>query len=649
MVPSAGSTPEDGCGTGPFVGRVAGLALALPAARLHPLSIVLFRLLLGLAGILALFTGCGAPAGPVTHSSPTQVQLVSSDLPPDARHWVEQTLASLTLREKVGQLVMPWVSGEYAALDSPEFDELRRWVEEDRVGGVIVSVGMPHSYAAKLNAAQALARVPLLVTSDMENGPGMRMGGIYSFPHLLPQGGGTTFPPLMALGATASDSLASELGRVLGLEARAVGVHLTFGPVLDVNSNPANPIINTRSFGEDPALVARLATAYMRGAHAVGLMTTGKHFPGHGDTEVDSHIDLPFISATRERLDRVELLPFRAAVAAGIDAVMTAHIAMTGIDGPDAPPATLSPTVGTELLREEMGFRGLLFTDALDMGAIEKRYGTTEPLLMALEAGADVLLMPIGVREAIGTVVAAVERGRIAEARLDASVRRLLEAKAGAGLHRQREVDLLALDRRVGTRAHQQVAQTIAERSLTLTHDARGLVPFPMAVQRVLSVTYANPTDPIAGRAFNQQLAGHGLRVDAARVDERTTAPEFDALRARAEAAELVVVSAYVSPREHAGSVDAAGGFSAFVERLTAGGTPVVAVSFGSPYVLTSIPSVPAYLLAWGGAEVSQRAAARALRGAVGITGKLPVSLPPFHGIGAGIERAVKTEPVNRQ
>jgi beta-N-acetylhexosaminidase len=559
----------------------------------------------------------------------------------ESRHWVEQTLGSLTLREKVGQLMMPWVGGEYAAIDSPEFDRVRRWVEVDRVGGLILSIGLPHSYAAKVNAAQGLARVPLLISSDMENGPGMRMGGIYSLPHLLPQGGGTVFPPVMALGATGSDSLAYELGRVLGREARAVGVHITFGPVLDVNSNPANPIINTRSFGEDPVLVSRLATAYIRGARDTGLMTTGKHFPGHGDTETDSHIDLPFISATRQRLDQVELPPFRAAVGAGVDGIMTAHIAMTGIEGADAHPATLSPLFGTQLLRDEMGFDGLLFTDALDMGAIARRYGTTDPLLMALDAGADVLLMPVGVTRAIETVVAAVESGRIPESRIDSSVRRILEAKARVGLNHEREVDLRSVDRVVGVRGHRQVAQVIAERSLTLVRDQHNLIP-SRGARRIVAITYAEAIDASAGRHFEQELARPELEIQPFRMDDRTTAGELAALQAHARNADLVVVSAYVSPREHAGSVGAAGGFPRLVESLATGGIPVIVISFGSPYLLSFFPSVPTYLVAWGGAEVSQRAAARALLGELPITGTLPISLPPHHELGAGIQRAAQ-------
>jgi beta-N-acetylhexosaminidase len=321
-----------------------------------------------------------------------------------------------------------------------------------------------------------------------------------------------------------------------------------------------------------------------------------------------------------------------------VDGIMTAHIAMTGIEGADARPATLSRTFGTELLREEMGFGGLLFTDAMDMGAIAKRFGTSEPLLMALDAGADVLLMPVGVTQAINTVVAAVESGRIAEARIDTSVRRILAAKVRAGVHRERQVDLLALDRAVGVRAHREVAQTIAERSLTLVRDEGNRVP-ARGVRRVVSITYAREGDAAAGRHFHDALRERGLEVRAVRVDDRSTAEELAAARALADGADLVVVGAYVSPREHAGTVGAEGGVPRFVERLAAEGAPVVVVSFGSPYLLSFFPSIPSYLVAWGGAEVSQRAAVRALLGERPITGTLPISLPPNHAIGTGINR----------
>ncbi|HEX6251480.1 MAG TPA: glycoside hydrolase family 3 N-terminal domain-containing protein [Gemmatimonadaceae bacterium] len=578
-------------------------------------------------------TSSGAPVGAATPGA-------LAPLDAGARAWVDATLASLSLRDKVGQLMMPWVGGEYAAIGSPEFEQVRRWVEEDRVGGLVFSVGSPLAYAVKTNELQNRARVPLLITSDMENGTGMRMGNMYHLPTLLPQGGGTVFPPTMALGATGSEDLAFSLGRILGREARAVGVHMTFGPVLDVNSNPLNPIINTRSYGEDPALVSRLARAYIRGTRESGLMSTGKHFPGHGDTRTDSHIELPTIPADRTRLDAVELPPFRAAVDEGVDAIMTAHIAVVGVEGPDAPPATLSGQFMTSVLRDDLGFSGLLFTDAMTMGAVARRYGATEPLVLAVEAGADVLLMPRDVREAIETVMAALEAGRLTEARIDQSVRRILESKARAGLHRGRTVDVNAVTRIVNVPEHAAVAREMAERSIVLARDTRESVPLPASVRQVLSVTYADQADLPAGRTFDQQLRRAGFEVISVRVDDRTTAAEYQQVQERVNAADAVVASAYVYPRDYRGNVATAGGFTEFVQRLSALTKPVVIVSLGSPYLLNAFPAAPAYLLGWGGAPVSQTAAARALAGFTPISGKLPVSLPPHHALGEGLERA---------
>ena len=563
---------------------------------------------------------------------------VASPLTAAEQAWIDRTLAALTPRQRIAQLIMPWVGGGYSAEGSPDFEQVRKWVEEDEVGGLVLSIGSPLSYALKLNALQRRADVPLLIASDMENGPGMRLGNSYAFPSLLPQGGGTVFPPVMALGATRSPELAFELGKVLGLEARAVGVHLAFGPVLDVNSNPLNPVINTRSFGEDPELVSAMATAYVRGARSAGLMTTAKHFPGHGDTHVDSHISLPTIDANRARLDTVDLPPFRAAADAGIDAVMTAHIAVPAIEGDTAPPATLSRVFMTDILRTDLGFRGLLVTDAMTMGAVARRYGATEPLLLALEAGADVLLMPRNVTDAIATVESAVRAGRISPSRIDFSARKILEMKVRAGLHRGRIVEMDSIPTIVNVPAHVATAATIAEKSIVLARDSTGAVPFARRA-RLLSVTYAESDDPIAGRVFDPELRSAGHPVTSARVGSQTGEPEYAALLARLDSVDAVVISAYVSPRAYGGSVGAEAGFSRFVRELTARKRPVIAVSFGSPYLLSYFPDVHAYMLAWGGAPVSQTAAAQALVGRAAITGKLPVSIPPYSRYGDGLMR----------
>lgn len=603
--------------------------------------------------ILALILVAGACTPPVSLTSsakdPAAERLVgtahpgaSVPLSPQDSAWVEATMRSLSPRDRVAQLIMPWVPGEYAAVGSPEYEQVRAWVQDDKVGGLVLSIGLPLSYAAKLNHMQRIANVPLLVASDMENGTGMRLGGSYALPSMLPQGGGTVFPPVMALGATRSDELAYKLGQVLGAEARAVGVHLVFGPVLDVNANPLNPIINVRSFGEDPALVSRLSSAYIRGARETGLMTTGKHFPGHGDTETDSHIGLPTIRADRAHLDAVDLPPFRAAVGNGIDAIMTAHIAVTGILGDSAPPATLSPYFMTDVLRKDMNFHGLLVTDAMTMGGVANRYGATEPLVLALQAGADILLMPHSVTEAITTITGAIASGRLTQARIDESVRRVLRMKAQAGLRTGRLVDLNAVDTIVNTPARSSVANEVAEKSITLARDDMNAVPLAASVKNILSITYASESDLLASRIFNQELRGKGYRVVTMSADARSTQAELDAIKAQADSVDVIIASAYVFPRESQGTIGTQGGFSALVEQLAVAKKNLIAISFGNPYLVSAFPSVPAYMLAWGSAPVSQRAAAAALLGLKPISGKLPISIPPGFKAGDGIDRAAR-------
>jgi beta-N-acetylhexosaminidase len=544
------------------------------------------------------------------------------------------------LRQKVAQLVNVWVLGDYLSTASAEFDVLDSLVSVEGIGGITISVGLPNEYAAKLNALQRRAGVPLLVTSDLESGgPGNRLAGIYSLPHMLAMGGGTMFPPTMAFGAIGDARYAYELGRITGLEARAVGVHLTFAPVLDVNSNPANPIINTRSFGEDPERVADLGVVFIRGAKAAGLMTAAKHFPGHGDTRTDSHLELPVINATRARLDTLELVPFKRAVAAGVDAIMTAHIATPNILGSNVP-ATLSPYYLSGLLRDEYGFDGLIFTDALRMRAIVDDYGVGESAVLAIEAGADVILMPADIRTSIDALVEAVKQGRLSESRIDRSIERLLKMKVRAGLQANRFVDSDGLMEIVGRREHVAFADSAAQLSITMPRDDARLVPIDTTVtRRVLSIVYARREDPAAGRTFNSTLADALETVGEAWVFDGTTAAAYDSLLLLADAYDRVFVSVYVSPAAEVGTVGVSNAFARFVADLAFEDQSPVVLSFGSPYLLTAFPDAGTYLLAWGGREVSQRAAARALLGEAGISGRLPISLPPFHRIGDGLSR----------
>ncbi len=547
-------------------------------------------------------------------------------LDPRAAAWVDSTLASLDLRGQVAQLVFPWIIGGRTSSSSAEYQRIRASIQEDRVGGIIIGRGESAGFAPMLNGLQEMAEIPLLILSDLETGPAQRLTG------------GTLVPPAMALGAAGSNELAFQAGRLTAAEARAAGIHVTLGPVLDVNSNPLNPIINVRSFGEDPRLVAEIAEAWIAGARGGGLQVLPKHFPGHGATEVDSHIGLATVTASREVLDALDLVPFASAVESGVDGFLVGHIAVPAIDGPDAPPASLSPAVVTGILRERFGFDGLLITDALNMGAITNTWGVEEASILALLAGVDALLQPPGERSVINAIVEAVESGRIPESRIEEAARRVLTAKAVAGLPDGATVPVPSPR---PPAEHGAIAQRIAAASLTLVRDHDDLVPLAGSATNVLHVAYSLD-DNFRAPVFSSTLEAGGYRVITEAVSPDASAAEFGRLSDRARTADLVIVSANLVPREYRGPLALRDRYSEFVEGLVAAGRPVVAVSFGSPYLLDYFPSIPSYLIAWSSSVASQRAAAEALLGRIPITGRLPVSLPPHHGIGEGIDRAAR-------
>ena len=555
----------------------------------------------------------------------------------DGRGWAERTLETLTLEEKVSQLMMPFLFGDLAPTGSRAAVRARAMVEDHQVGGIIVSVGSPTEVAAKLNWLQSLSELPLLVGSDLEAGAGYRFDGIVHVPTNISLGGATRFPALMAVGASGDPGMAYEMGRVTALEARAIGVHVPFAPVLDVNNNPENPVINVRSFGEDPEQVATLGEAFVRGIQEHGAIATAKHFPGHGDTGVDSHIDLPVIQVGRERMDSVELLPFRRAVDAGLGAVMTAHITVPDITGPRTP-ATLSPAVMSGLLRDEMRFGGLLFTDAMDMAAVDRLFGRGEAAVLAIEAGADVILMPPDLAAARAGIVGAVEAGRLAEERIDQSVLRILRAKERLRLHRERTVDLSRIREVVGVEAHVAVARRVANRSVTVLKDERALLPLrgtPGA--RVYSVTYRRPNDLRAGRTFNARLRETYGRLRSTYVDPEATEDEYSAILSRARASALTIVSLHVDVRTASGSVALPEPAVDFVKALARTRTPAIVVAFGNPYLLAEFPEVGTYMTAWSGVPVAERAAVDAILGRIAVSGRTPTRIATFE-IGDGIQ-----------
>jgi len=537
---------------------------------------------------------------------------------------VDSLLASLTVRQQVGQLVIPWLSGSYTALDDSLFQVAARWVDSLEIGGLIVSVGSPLDIATKLNALQQRSRLPLLVSADLEWGAGMRVVGATAFPHI------------MAVGATGDPRDAYTIGAAAAVEGRAVGIHVNFAPDADVNNNPANPIINTRSFGEDPRTVSRLVAAYVRGLHEHGMLATLKHFPGHGDTQTDSHIGLPVITAGYGRLDSLELVPFRAGIAAGADVVMSAHIAFPALTGSNDP-ATLSAAVLTGLLRDSLRFPGLVVTDALMMGAIVTKYGAGEATVRAFLAGSDLLLIPADPDSAVLAMTAAVAAGRVTPQRLAQSVRRVLEIKRRLGLFERRTVPLDSIPHVVGSKRFQDAANDIAVRSLTLVRDVGGrLHALRGHPGRLALIAYADEANASAGLFLTDLLRQGGDTVEYFRLWPMSGTLSYDSARATIARAPATVFVANVRPISGKGNIALPDSLAQLIT-LTDAARPTVLVSLGSPYLLNQTPAVRSYLIAWSGVRASERAVALALLGRVPLGGHLPTRIPPDYALGWGL------------
>lgn len=576
----------------------------------------------------------------------------------EAQRWVDDTFRRMTLDQMVGQVLMPRFASVYTSSDSDEFDRLVQLVHEAHIGGVIgfggeepvpqvllnptygsITLGQPLALASILNRLQAIAPIPLITAADFEWGVGMRIAG------------GTKFPRAMAFGAAGDEALAAEAGRITAVEGRALGVHINFAPVADVNNNPRNPVINTRSYGEDPARVGAMASAFLRGLQQGGMIATLKHFPGHGDTEVDSHLGLPVVAHDRSRLDQVELAPFRAGIAAGADAVMVAHVEMPSLDKTPGP-ATFSRPVVTGLLREQLGFNGLIVSDAMNMDAVTRLGSAGENAVKAFNAGIDLILDSRETLEAFRALKAAVESGEIPRARLEASVRRILTAKARLGLHRTRTVSLDTLPTVVGTRRHAAVAQQVSDRAITLLKDERNQVPLRLAPDA--SVLYLSVLDYPAqwriaapSRTIIPALRERFADFQAVEISDASSPNELTLVRTLASRYDAVIAGIFVRASSGSGRIDLAPSVVRLLRDLARQterrNQPFIAVFFGNPYVPMSVPELPAMLETYDFSDYAELSAVRAIMGEIPIGGRLPIALPGMFPVGHGLTRSPET------
>jgi beta-N-acetylhexosaminidase len=584
----------------------------------------------------------------------------------DGRRWVEQTLKKLSLEEKVGQMLSIRYFTDFQNFDSDAYKQFRDQMRRYHIGSVVLTAHVdgpmlrknpPLEVAAIANQLQRDSRLPLLIAADLERGLSMRVSSV------------PVFPSAMAFGATGNIGYVEKFGAITAQESRALGIHWNFFPVADVNSNPDNPIINTRSFGEDPASVGDMVAAFIRGAKAHGMLTTAKHFPGHGDTSTDSHLGVAKVEGSLDRLKSVELPPFRKAIDAGVDSVMVAHLSVPALDSDPDKVATVSKSVVNGILREQLGFKNIIVTDALEMRGLTALYppGEGNPAgraaVDAIKAGNDVILLPADLDGAFRGIVEAVKQGAISRSRIDGSVKRILEMKASLGLQKARLVDLAQVPYLVSKQEEMQFAQQVADDAVTLVRDNGQVLPLSrFQVPPTESETFQNPTwhstqivaiiitDSVRGvwgRAFEAAFKARRADASVFYVDNDLAAPLSPEILQAVKDANRVVVAAYVAPTaakqimingklvNSVGLQEATGALLRQVLDAAAAKTAVIAM--GNPYVAQNFTDIQTYLCTFSDVSSSELSAVKVLFGELKPRGKLPVTLPGIALRGASL------------
>jgi beta-N-acetylhexosaminidase len=584
-------------------------------------------------------------------------------LTPAGEKWAQKTLHKLTLEEKVGQVFMIWCRASFLNVENPEYLQLREAMQKYHVGSFAMTVHVdgpyllrsePYEAAELLNRLQSDSKLPLLFAADFERGVSMRLMGATVFPHA------------MAFGGDGKAEDAENFGRITAEEARAIGIHWNFFPDADVNSNPANPIINTRSFGEDPGQVGDLVTAYIKGAHEGGMLATVKHFPGHGDTATDSHLGVASVNVDRAHLDSIELPPFRQAIAAGVDSVMVAHVTVPALDSDPNHVATISPVIVSGLLEKQLGFKGIIVTDALDMAGLTHLFASNigRAAVEAFKAGNDLLLIPADFPASYNAMIQAVQSGEISRERLDHSVLKILKAKASLGLQDARLVDVNALANLVGKPANIAFGQQVADAAVTLVRDNGKVLPLKSSLQnrgtakaalpyttqeetrnQSVVVMFSDDVRSESGRAFGREFRARIPDARVIYVDPGIAAGMSDAVLKAVDEAKTVVAAVYVVPTagKVGNSVALADATGVLLQQLLArAAQKTVVVAMGNPYLAADFPGIENYMCTFSNATVSELSAVKALFGEIAIRGHLPVSIPNVAKRGVGLDRPVQ-------
>lgn len=541
---------------------------------------------------------------------------------------VQRKLSEMTLREKIAQMIVTYSDGFEFSEDSKEFKRIKNLVANEKVGGIIFFKGNSLQEASMINKFQALSETPLLISADFERGTAMRLND------------GSLFPSNMGLGATRNTELAYQMGLQIAKECRAIGVHQNYSPVMDVNNNPNNPIINVRSFGENPELVSQMGDAMIKGLQTGNVIATAKHFPGHGDTDIDSHSDLPVLNFDMARLNSVELVPFISAINSGVKSVMIAHLSFPAVDNTPHLPSSLSESLVNDLLINQLGFKGLVVTDALNMAGVTKHFSTKNVALLCTEAGIDLILMPQGEVETINAIESAVKNGSISEERINSSATKILEAKEWLGLFNNKLVDESQIASVVNSSETKAISQKIADESITLVTDKDNLLPFKnVSDKKALVVSLNNGNETANTQYFFNNFVAYNKFASYETYDLTGDLNNNSEILNTANSYEYVIVPIYAKVKIKTGTVGIPASQLDLINSLVANGSKVIVLSMGNPYLVQGFTGVNAYICAYGDSEASINAALKTLFGEIPFKGKLPVSISSEFIFGTGIQK----------
>lgn len=530
--------------------------------------------------------------------------------------WIDSVMNSLPLYEKCAQVFMPAVFGPNLNLNTKEFQGTLELVRDHGIGGIIISTGNVEETATMINELQKHASIPLLVGADFENGIGMRIKGMNAFPHN------------MALGAVGDEEFAYQIGKATALESALLGVNINFAPVADINNNPENPVINLRSFSEDKDIVTNYCLAYAEGSKEMRVISTAKHFPGHGNTKIDSHKDLPIIAGSKDYLYENELYPFRELISDGIPAIMIGHLNVPAFDKQTELPATLSYNIITKLLKEELGFEGLIITDALDMKAVTNYYSDDEAVVKAFAAGNDILLMPPNVKSGITALFKAVSSGQISEERLDESVKKILAAKRWAKIHLHKTRNLNQIRERILIPAHKKLAEEIANASVTAVKMQKDIIPISKdkyVSPVVLNITNRNNYSDFV---FSNLLENNFNNLKSLYLNGKSKKSDYINTLNEIDKSDLIIIASYFTVRTNGNARMLEDDQINLIRNILSLDKKIIFISFENPYILSLFNESKNFLCTFSDTEASQKAALEFLFGNIEATGKLPVSIP---------------------